>query len=222
MTKLYLDIETLPTDSNQEIDYVVANIKAPGNYKKQEAIDRYIEGARDETIKKTALSGLFGRVYMIGYAFDTEPVSVLRGDSEASVLSQFNRVLTERGLRDEYGDKDMIIIGHNAKDFDVPFLSQRMMVNGFKPLYKHDSKTLRASIHDTMQMFACGRYKQYYSLESLMLAFGLTCSKSGMDGSQVHDYFLAGRHDEVAEYCAGDVNDVRALYGQMIGEKAAE
>lgn len=215
MTKLYLDIETLPTESNEQIDHVVSKIKAPGNYKKPEAIEKYIAGVRDETVKKTALSGLFGRVYMIGYAFDNNEAGVIYDESEASVLAQLDGILIQRGLRSEFGDKDFVIVGHNAKDFDVPFLSQRMMINGFAPLFRHGHKSVQASVHDTMQMFACGRYKQYYSLESLCLAFGLPCSKGEMDGSQVYDYYKAGRHAEVIEYCKGDIDDTRRVYRAM-------
>ena len=95
--KLFLDIETLPTESNEQINHVVSNIKAPGNYKKPEAIQRYIESARDETIAKTALSGLFGRVYMIGYAIDDGPVKVIYEGSEVDTLAQFAEDLRHKG-----------------------------------------------------------------------------------------------------------------------------
>ncbi len=219
MTTLYLDIETLPTESNEEINHVVANIKAPGNYKKPESIEAFIKGARDETIAKTALDGLFGRVYMIGYAIDDGLTTVIHEATEKAVLTTFDTQLKKRGLRNEFGDTKVTIVGHNAKDFDVPFLSQRLMVNGFKPLFRHDNRY--PSIHDTMKMFGCGRRGSYYKLEALMIAFGLPCSKSGMDGSQVAQYYRDGRHDEVMDYCGGDVEDVRALYKAMTGQKMA-
>jgi len=210
--KLFLDIETLPTQSNEQINHVVANIKAPGNYKKPESIERYIKDAREDEIAKTALSGLFGRVYMIGYAIDDEPAKVIYEGSESDTLAQFWQDLSDKGLMDEFGYCKATIVGQNAADFDVPFLSQRMMVNQFKPLYHH---TTRAKIDDTMKMFACGRYKQFYSLEALCIAFGLPYSAGGMDGSQVARYHANGRHEEVKTYCAGDVEDMRRVYWAM-------
>lgn len=215
---IFIDIETLPTDRNQQIDYVAANVKAPGNYKKQEAIEKYIADNRDEAVSKTALSGLFGQVYMVGLARGDEDVSVIRGDSERDVLVGLRKQLIEWGALNQHRDAKAKFIGHNAKDFDLPFLSQRLMVHGFGPLWRHESKS---PVMDTMQMFACGRYKQYYSLDALCLAFGIESPKSEIDGSMVHQYYLDGRHDEVAKYCADDVRATRLIYNIMTQHKAA-
>lgn len=211
--KVFIDIETLPTESNEAIDFTVANIKAPGNYKKQESIDAYIKSARDETIAKTALSGLFGRVYMVGYAIDDAPVEVIYDEREANVVGELINRLRAAGAYNDYLDPKCTFVGQNALDFDIPFLSQRLMVHGHPPLFRHDVKY--PPVFDTMKAFACGKYKQYYSLEALCLAFGLPCNKGDMDGSQVAQYHADGRHDEVIEYCKNDVEDVRRLYHAM-------
>ena len=213
MVRVFIDIETLPTESNAAIDFSVKKIKPPSNYKKPEAIDKYINAARDEVIAKTALSGLFGTVYMIGYAINDGPVDVIYGESEAHTLAMFDDVLRARGLRNEYSDSKATFVGHNALDFDLPFLSQRLMIHGRSPLFRHGVKY--PPVFDTMKAFACGRYKQYYGLEALCLAFGLLSSKGDLDGSKIYDYFKAGRHDEVIDYCKGDVEDVRSLYLAM-------
>lgn len=209
---IFIDIETLPTEDAKQIAYVSENLKAPANYKKQESIQRWIEDNTDDMVKKTALSGLFGRVYMIGLAGDRGPVTVFRGGSEIDILS---RLATHLKI---YGANKYTFIGHNAKDFDLPFLSQRMMVNGLGPLWPHQ---VRPPVEDTMEMFACGRYKQYYALDALCMAFGIPTPKSELDGSKVHEYYLAGRHDEVAEYCAKDVESMRAVYHAMQVQKVA-
>lgn len=215
---VFIDIETLPTESNQQIDYVVANIKAPGNYKKPEAIEKYINAERENVVRGTALSGLFGRVYMIGIAIGDGPVNVLRGETgEKPVLEQLQKALQEADLYDEYRFKGKLI-GHNLLDFDLPFLLQRFMVNGIKPIINPMDKPNAA---DTMKLFACGRYKQYYKLEALCMAFGIESPKSGLDGSKVYDSYLAGNHDEVADYCAQDVEATRKLYRAMTDIKVA-
>jgi len=215
---IFIDIETLPTENETQAEYVAANVKAPGNYKKPEAIERYIKDNRNEAISKTALSGLFGQVYMIGLAKNDGPVKVIRGDNELDVLTQFRARLVEWGATDGIGSAKANYIGHNAKDFDLPFLAQRMMINRL-PLFYHIES--RLPVIDTMQMFACGRFKQYYSLDALCLAFGIDSPKGDLDGSKVHEYYLAGRHDEVAEYCAKDVEAMRAVYNAMTGVKVA-
>ena len=214
---IFIDIETLPTESNQQIDYVVSKIKAPGNYKDTEKIQAFIDSKRDETIAKTALSGLFGRVYMIGYAIENNPVNVIYEPTEHETLEVFNTLLG----RNNYGDNKCTFIGHNISEFDIPFLSQRLMINGFMPLFRHGAKPWAQSVDDTMRMFACGKFKQYYSLEELCLAFDIESPKQGMDGSQVAGMYAKGEHERVKEYCAADVTATRQLYYRLTKPKAA-
>jgi predicted PolB exonuclease-like 3'-5' exonuclease len=39
--------------------------------------------------------------------------------------------------------------------------------------------------------------------------------QSGLDGSRVYEYFLAGRHQEIADYYLRDVDPVRSIYRRI-------
>jgi predicted PolB exonuclease-like 3'-5' exonuclease len=91
-----------------------------------------------------------------------------------------------------------------------------MMVRGMHPLFKHGTKPWDMQVNDTMLMFAAGT-KNYYKLEQLCLAFGVNSPKDGgVDGSQIYEYYQAGKHDEIRAYCARDVEATRAVYNRMM------
>lgn len=223
MSNIFIDIETLPTDNPVAIERVKAKLSAPSNYKDPEKIAAYIENEAESAVGKTGLSGLFGRVLCICYAFDDENVQTLYLDdfnnNERLMLAQFRMACTS-GLANEQRHCFHRLIGHNALGFDVPFLSQRMMVNGLKPLFRHGVKPWDMPVDDTMLMFACGS-KNYASLDDLCLAFGIESPKTGLDGSQIAQAYADGRHDEIKKYCAGDVIATRQVYYKLTNKEAA-
>jgi hypothetical protein len=65
-------------------------------------------------------------------------------------------------------------------------------------------------------------FKGRISLDRLAKALGLESSKGqGINGSRVYDYFCAGCHEEIADYCMRDVELVRAIYRRMNFEEEA-
>ena len=91
------------------------------------------------------------------------------------------------------------------------------MINGVRPLIEipYDAKPWDDNIFDTYIAWTGGssRYSGAGSLGALSPVFGL--HKGDMDGSQVYDYYLAGRLDEIASYNKKDVEDCRTLHKRM-------
>ena len=57
----------------------------------------------------------------------------------------------------------------------------------------------------------------YIALDALAKILQLSSSKDGgIDGSQVFDFFLAGKYKEIYEYCKRDVELVRQVYNRML------
>jgi predicted PolB exonuclease-like 3'-5' exonuclease len=52
-------------------------------------------------------------------------------------------------------------------------------------------------------------------LEHLSLALGIPTPKEGVDGSQVFEFYRAGRIEEIVAYCKRDVETTRAVYKRM-------
>jgi len=215
---IFLDIETLPTSDPVIIESIKGNLKAPSNYKDPEKIKAYIDNSVDGAIHKTGLSGLFGKVLCVDVVEDDSADHQMfyldDYDSERNMLSELRTMLCSTNVASQHYCADTLV-GHNILNFDVPFLSQRMMINGLKPLFRHGVKPWDLPVDDTMLMFAAGT-KSMYSLANLCLAFGVQSPKSNLSGDMVHQAYLDGRHDEIKQYCADDVNATRQIYNAMV------
>ena len=217
---LYIDIETLPTERPEIAQMLSKDISAPGNYKKQESIDKWLEENYEkeveDRVRKTSLSGDFGQILAIGFAIDEEPVSVLyREDewiTEESLLDYFFRILqTELGDREH---KTITWIGHNIGGFDLRYLQKRCVVNGVnpKPAIPYNKSLFSGDFFDTMYEWA--GLKDRISQDNLCLALGLP-TKPGMTGADVFDYWRAGKHQEIKDYCRHDVESVRRIHKKL-------
>lgn len=219
MNELYLDIETIPSNSEAIRAYIAATVKPPATYKKPESIAEWYKeqapAAIDEAMSKTGLDGAFGHVCVIGYQFEDNVPQVVYGLDEAEVLTRFNTMLDNDIPRAMHSA--VKVVGHNVLSFDLRFLVQRHMVNGIPPHpvinVAVNSKAWDNKAYDTMTQFA--GYGNRISLDKLCLALGIESPKGEIDGSMVAKYVADGRIDEVAAYCMRDVAATKAVYQRM-------
>jgi hypothetical protein len=217
---LYLDIETLPTDRADVREYIAASVTHPGNISKAETIAKWNEESRpaavEEAVAKTGLDGSFGRVCVIGWALGDSGVTAIHSaDDEPLILQEFAHWLDGIPLTEQY---TTCVIGHNVSVFDLRFLTQRFIVNGVKPPLviqrAAQAKPWEAEkVFDTMVQWA--GVGNRISLEKLCLALSIPTPKTDLDGSKVAAYVAAGRIEEVAAYCVGDVEATRAAHRRM-------
>lgn len=213
---LYLDIETLPTNDPAIIADIAATIKPPGSMKKAETIEAWERDCKADAVKeavaKTAFSGAFGRVAVIGWAVEkATPTAVWQDDhaSEADVIEGWFDELSQN-IR-----MHRTIVGHHVAGFDLRFIRQRCMVLGIRlpPWFPHDPKPWGDDVHDTMTMWAGVR--DTISLDNLCKALRVP-GKTDMTGADVADAWERGEAERVIAYCIEDVNRVRACHLQMI------
>lgn len=208
MTTLFLDIETIPAEDEKRetLAYLYER-------KREKARNAAGEGGAaasldtedfEQFLLSTSFDGAFGRLLCIGYAFDDGPVEALVGD-EREMLVRFWELAREAEL----------FVGHNVMEFDLPFIYQRSIVQGVRPSVKLSFARYRSSpIYDTMKEWVqWGRHS--VGLEHLALALGIPTPKEGIDGSQVFEFYKAGRLDEIVDYCKRDVATTRAVYKRM-------
>jgi predicted PolB exonuclease-like 3'-5' exonuclease len=105
-------------------------------------------------------------------------------------------------------------------EFDFRFIYKRSIILGVQPSRDLNFARYRSNpIFDTMKEWEKWG-AQGTSLHKLSIALGLASPKEeGIDGSKVYDYFLAGKGDEICEYCKRDVDATRRVYKRMIFEK---
>jgi len=103
----------------------------------------------------------------------------------------------------------MHFAGHNIREFDIPFLCRRLMINDIEiPGFLQFSgrKPWEVNVVDTLQLWKFGDYKAYTSLQLLAACLGIETPKSDMDGSMVRDvYYIEHDLERIAAYCRADV-----------------
>lgn len=219
---IFLDLETLPTEDEEVIASIAADITHPSNMSKPETIAKWEEQEKPALVKsavlKTAFDGSMGRILCIGSAFDNgDAVAVIDKDESfvlAKFMEQINGITPEHRL-----DQSAIFVGHNLSGFDLRFLWQRCVINKI-PMSATLAFACRAKpwdkcVADTMLMWNPERDKRI-SLDRLCKALGVKTSKGDMDGSKVYETYLAGDLDKIAAYCMDDVIATRECYRRMM------
>jgi 3'-5' exonuclease len=215
---IYFDIETIPAQSDYIKTYIQSNLTAPSSYKKPESISAWIEENKEQVYRKTALNGGFGQIVCIGYAINDKDVRVIYFDnwvsSEKQILQLFFNDLIE--IYRPSSDITPHFIGHNIENFDLRFIYQRAIVLGVKPpsfLPLNSKSYNNMYIFDTMTEWAGKR--NYVSLNEICLSLGLPLKSDEIDGSKVWEFVQEGKLKQVADYCANDVEKVRAIHKRL-------
>ena len=225
MTNIYIDIETAPTNDEEVIKSIRDNITPPGNYKKQESIEKWLEdnleSETDLLVRKTALDGLYGQIISIAWAIDDGEVNCITRKNydyrEENLLANFFSKIND--IRDKHNQRQVIStwVGHYITGFDLRFIWQRCVINKVKPLVHipYSAKPWDSSVFDTkVEWSGLSNYSGSSSLDKLsriMLGHG----KGEINGSNVFDYWKAGEIEKVAAYNKQDVEDCRKLYKLM-------
>ena len=219
MGLIFTDIETLPATDAESIELIKSKMRAPGNYKKPDSTQDYLNDPKniEEAVRKTSFDAMFGSIFCISYAIDDGETCTL----STSAMSEKDMLLEYRKVRQPNGAKTPHeIIGHYIKGFDIPFMSQRMMLHGIGPLFDYGTAPYKMLATCTGEMWSCGG-KTHPKLDTMCKAFGIDTPKDGIDGSMVYDFWLDGRYQEIEKYCERDVEAVRDCYRRMTAHKAA-
>ena len=126
------------------------------------------------------------------------------GDNEKEILTQVQKLLIR------CGNLDFFLCGHNLKNFDIPMLAKRMIINGLIPppiLPSYDTKPWEVRAIDTKEIWQYGSYTSIGSLDLLCACLGIDSPKNGeVTGDKVHKaYWEDSKLPQIAEYCEKDV-----------------
>lgn len=219
---LYLDIETIPSQSPEVHARIAETITPPANYKKPETIAQWVENEKPalvkEAIAKTAMDGSVGHVCCVGWAFnDDEANSVDARNGVEDVESHTIQIFLEHAERVIFASPypNVTVIGHNVVNFDIRFLWQRAIVLGIRmpSWFPRDPKPWGNDVFDTMTAFAGSRGT--IGMERLCLALGMD-GKGDIDGSMIGDLWAKGEHEKIASYCRADVERTREIHRRMM------
>lgn len=159
----------------------------------------------------------FAKVICISIAyFNKETSMTMRvksfyGHDEKKILNDFIATINKvAGMNSKW-----CFAGHNIKEFDIPFICRRLLINQLKiPAYLdfQNMKPWETNIIDTFQYWRFGDYKNYTSLKLLAAAMNVPSPKDDIDGSMVGELYWKGNEAEreislkrIAAYCQKDV-----------------
>ncbi|MBK7557286.1 MAG: ribonuclease H-like domain-containing protein [Chitinophagaceae bacterium] len=127
------------------------------------------------------------------------------GDDEKMLLQDFLAALQKM----EINNNKWSFTGHNIKEFDIPFICRRLLINGLTIppfLDFQNMKPWETNMVDTFQYWRFGDYKHYTSLKLLAAALQVPSPKDDIDGSMVGDvYWKEHNLERIVTYCQKDV-----------------
>lgn len=219
--RIFFDIETVPPEESVR-ERILAEVEAEmHNGKSTPPQAGQVEKVADERFRALALCGEEGRVLVVGMIVERGGETVKRCliGCNSSRRFHLDEARTLRRFWAELGDFDCrtdLVIGHNIFDFDLLFLYKRSVIHGVRPTVNFPFARYRSQpVFDTMREWECwGRGR--VGLGRLAEALRLESSKNGgVNGANVYDNFIAGRHEEITAYCGRDVELTRAVYYRM-------
>jgi DNA polymerase elongation subunit (family B) len=138
-------------------------------------------------------------------------------DDEETLLKQFKALLDDR-----YNTPFHILCGHNAKEFDFPYICRRMLINGITLPTALDiagKKPWEISHLDTMELWKFGDYKAYTSLALLCHVFQIPTPKDDISGADVARVYYEDKDlERIKVYCEKDVVALIQLFLRMKGD----
>jgi hypothetical protein len=164
----------------------------------------------------------FGKIVSVAIGMFTEneqgelglKTKYFTSHNEGELLKEFIQLLEKLGPNTK-------LCAHNGKEFDFPYLSRRMLINGItlpQVLDLSGKKPWEIAHLDTLELWKFGDYKHYTSLDLLATIFNIPTSKGVMDGSQVNEvYYKEQDLEKISLYCVGDVIAVAQLYLRLKG-----
>lgn len=217
-TILFLDIETVSGKRNfNELNEPLQQfwVKKSKSILRKYDEEITLEEAADTYTEKAGIYAEFGKIVCISVGFLVR--STDKTEWNVRLKSFANR--DEKKLLEEFIDlveqyynnpNKSYFCGHNIKEFDMPYICRRILINGLTLPNSLDIAGKKpwetAHFLDTLTFWKFGDYKNYTSLSLLAAVFGFPTPKDDIDGSEVGKVFW--EEDDlkrIAVYCEKDV-----------------
>lgn len=218
---LFLDIETVP----QVYQFQDLDEKGQSLFEQKNRFQVGPEKGIDQVYnERGGILAEFGKVVCIsvGMVHDSGQGRAIRlksfyHDDEETLLKQFKRLLEEH-----YNTPYHLLCGHNAKEFDIPYICRRMLINGIalpSILQIAGKKPWEINHLDTLELWKFGDYKSFTSLSLLCHVFQIPTPKDDISGADVaRVYFEEKNLERIMIYCEKDVVALIQLFLRLKGD----
>jgi len=209
---LFIDIETVPASPHFN------QLSKPQQKLWADKVNRY----QNENIdvvdlykKKAGILAEFGQIICIAVGFITGKkdnykmrIKAFSSKNEKEVLIPFIQLLNQsfQNIHQFY------FCGHNIKEFDIPYICRRIIINGLNlpnSLNLSGLKPWEVNHIDTLDLWKFGDRKHYTSLNLLAHILNIPTPKDDIDGKDVARVFWEENDlKRIATYCKKDVATV--------------
>lgn len=206
---LFLDIETVSGAATyEELNENMQTLWAEKTkWQRKEEIT-----PKDFYAERAGILAEFGKIVCIsvGFVHYADGMKNFRlrsffNHDEAILLGEFSEMLNGK----YFNHKEQVLCGHNAKEFDFPYICRRMIIQGIplpSILQIAGKKPWEVQHLDTMELWKFGDYKHYTSIKLLCAILNIPTPKDDIDGSQVSSvYWVKNDLKRIAKYCEKDV-----------------
>lgn len=217
---LFFDIETVPqqeffSDLPEETQQLYAD---KTQYQRKDDV------TAEEFYERAGIWAEFGKIVCISVGFFTiknaerqfRTKSII-GD-EKNLLMEFNQL-----IQTHFSNPAYVFCGHNIKEFDIPYVCRRMLINNIpipEKLQLFGRKPWEIPHLDTLELWKFGDYKHYTSLKLLTSVLGIPSPKEDIDGSEVRNvYYNEKNIDRISKYCERDVVAVAQVFLRLRGDE---
>ncbi len=215
---LFLDIETVPqTYVYQDLDEKTKELfNQKTRFSQNE--EKSFESLYNE---RGGILSEFGKIICISIGLVTKDslgarkirLKSFAHDNEETLLLQFKKILDER---------DYVLCGHNSKEFDIPYICRRMLINGISLPNTLDiagKRPWEINHLDTLELWKFGDYKAFTSLALLCHVFNIPTPKDDISGADVaRVYYEEKNLNRIRQYCEKDVVALIQLLMRMKGD----
>ncbi len=225
---LFFDIETAPlVESFDLLSDEMQELWAEKYQKLQDRDPVRYASTPDEDWSQAAVFAEFSRIVCISVGFCYIPkggrewhirTKSFCGTDERRILADFLELLGSFMVTPYHN-----LCGHNIKEFDVPVVCRRALINGLQLpdcLQIAGKKPWEVHFIDTLELWKFGDFKNYTSLKTLTAVFGIPTPKDDIDGSEVgRVYYKEKDIQRISTYCQKDVVATAQVFLRMNGEE---
>ena len=196
---LFLDIETVPEYHN----YRGLDNETQQLWEQKTQYQRKDEVSAEDFYERAGIWAEFGKIITIsvGYFVNKADIRNFRVTSfwgdEKKILNDFSNLLNTH-----FNGPQHVLCGHNAKEFDIPFIARRMIINGI-------------ALPNKLNLFGKKPWEVPHldTLELLTKVLGIPSPKDDIDGSEVaHVFYVENDIDRIITYCEKDVIAVAQIF----------
>ena len=224
---IFLDIETVPvTEKFADLSPKLAYLWTEKfNVLRKRLPEKYTDDTTPAQGYETSagIYSEFGKIICISVGFihvadkkQTLRITSFAGGDELQLLKDFSTLITKVTEA-----KRQMLCGHNIKEFDVPYICRRMLINGLSLpdiLQIAGKKPWETPFIDTLELWKFGDAKNYISLKLLTAVLGVPTPKDDIDGSQVAAVYYEEKNiNRIVTYCQKDVAATAQVFLKLNG-----